>query len=284
MTVVGVVGLGLMGGSFAKALHKGNEQVFAWNRNRETLLLAKADSVDEELTLDNIPQCDLIILTTYPEHCIEWLREHAPFIKSETIVIDVAGIKRKICEECWSIAGEHNFTFVGCHPMAGTQYSGYAHATSDMFEGAPMIVVTHPQLSDLERVKVVDKIQNYLSPCKFGFYTQTTAENHDRIIAYTSQLAHVISSAYANNKIALERNGFSAGSWKDLTRVAWLNPEMWAELFLENADNLMVVLDKTIDNLNRFKSAIMCKDKQDLIDILAEGAKIKHLAENADKE
>ncbi len=280
---VGVVGLGLMGGSFAKALHKCGTEVFAWNRSPETLAIALADSVDCELTKDNIAECELIILTTYPKHCVEWLEEFAPYISPESIVIDVAGTKRKICKECWDIAEKFNFSFIGCHPMAGTQYSGYAHARADMFCGAPMIVVTHPNLSDIERVKVVDRLQCILAPCSFGFYSQTTAENHDRIIAYTSQLAHVVSSSYCNNPLALEREGFSAGSWSDLTRVAWLNPEMWSELFLENADFLSAVIDKTIDNLTEFRDAIARSDRDGLIDILAQGAKMKYLAENKEE-
>jgi prephenate dehydrogenase len=276
---VGIVGLGLIGGSFAKALHRGKDEVFAWNRNLETLKFALADSIDEELTKDNIGKCDLIILTTYPEHCVSWLEEFATYISSDTIVIDAAGTKRKICAACWEIAENNNFTFVGCHPMAGTQFSGYKNAKADMFEGAPMIVVPNPELSDIERVKIIDRIQTFLSPCKFGFYTQSTAENHDRIIAYTSQLAHVVSSAYANNPVALDRRGFSAGSWKDLTRVAWLNPDMWAELFLENGDYLSEDIDKTIKNLMRFKLAIDNNDKVELVKILAEGDEIKRKSE-----
>ena len=279
---VGVVGLGLIGGSFTKSLHKANARVLAWNRSRETLDLALVDSVDEELTKDNIGECDLVILTTFPEHCIEWLGEYAPFISSETIVIDGAGTKRNICAKCWEIADEHNFTFVGAHPMAGTQYSGYKNAKSDMFEGAPMILVPAPDLSDMDRVKIIDKIQTTLAPCKFGFYTQSTPENHDRIIAYTSQLAHVVSSAYANNPTALDRKGFSAGSWKDLTRVAWLNPSMWSELFLENGDYLSDVIGTTIDNLVRFKDAIDARDKEKLESILAEGDAIKRKCEEID--
>lgn len=276
---VGIVGLGLIGGSFAKAFKNSGTDVYAWNRNKETLASAKIDSVKKELTKENIDECELLILTTYPQHCVDWLREFAPYINKSTIVIDAAGIKRKICAECWKIAEEHGFTFIGAHPMAGTQFSGYAHANASLYEDAPMILVPNPKLTDMERVIAIDKVQTMLTPCKFGFYTVTNAEHHDKIIAYTSQLAHVVSSSYANNELALKHDGFSAGSWKDLTRVAWLNPVMWSELFLENRDYLSVMIEKTINNLERCKKAIDDNDRDALEAFLSEGDAIKKESE-----
>ena len=276
---VGIVGLGLIGGSFAKALKAGGEDVFAWDKDVDVMKLALADSVNEELNAENLGKCELIILATYPKHLVSWLEENAKNIDSKTIVIDVSGTKREICKQCFKIASENNFTFVGAHPMAGTQYSGYAHAKADMFSGAPMILVSDPNMQDMKRVIAIDKIQSILKPCKFGFYTQTTAEHHDHVIAYTSQLAHVVSSSYANNPLALEHDGFSAGSWKDLTRVAWLNPKMWSELFLENADYLSDVIAITIDNLKRCKKAIDDNDKEALEEFLSEGDAIKKKSE-----
>ena len=281
--IVGVVGLGLIGGSFAKALKNGGSDVYAWNRNKETLAAAKIDSVKQELTKENIGKCELVILTTFPQHCVEWLREFAPFINKDTIVIDAAGIKRSICADCWEIAEEYGFTFIGAHPMAGTQYSGYAHAKSDLYIGAPMILVPNSNMTDMERVIAIDKVQDILRPCGFGFYTITTADHHDKIIAYTSQLAHVVSSSYANNELSLKHDGFSAGSWKDLTRVAWLNPQMWSELFLENSDYLSEMIGKTIDNLVRCKQAIDNNDKVALEAFLAEGDAIKKQSEKKEQ-
>ncbi len=277
--VVGVVGLGLIGGSFAKALKGGSVDVFAWDRNDEVCKLAMADSCKQLLTKDNINECELIILCSYPEHCVSWLKEYAPDIDKNTIVIDAAGTKRTICEACWKIADEHGFTFIGAHPMAGTQFSGYANAKANMFEGAPMILVPKDDLSDMDRVVLIDRVQTALAPCKFAFYTLSTPEHHDKIIAYTSQLAHVVSSAYANNELALAHDGFSAGSWKDLTRVAWMNAGMWTELFLENADYLSDVIGHTIENLQRCKDAIDAKDSKALNEFLAEGDAIKRKSE-----
>ena len=281
---VGIVGLGLIGGSFAKALKRGGTDVYAWDRSNEVMELALADSCKRMLTKDNIDACELIILCSYPEHCVEWLRDFAPHINKEAIVIDAAGTKRKICAQCWEIADEHGFTFIGAHPMAGTQFSGYANAKADMFEGAPMILVPSSDLPDMQRVVLVDKIQSALSPCKFGFYTLSTPEHHDKIIAYTSQLAHVVSSAYANNELALAHDGFSAGSWKDLTRVAWMNAGMWTELFLENADFLSEVIGQTIDNLERCKRTIDNKDEMALQEFLSEGDAIKRKSEGKRNE
>ena len=276
---VGIVGLGLIGGSFAKALKSGGTDVFAWDRNDDVMKLALADSCKHRLTSDNISECELVILCSYPEHCVQWLKEFAPYINEETIVIDAAGTKRKICAQCWAVAREHGFTFIGAHPMAGTQFSGYENAKATMFEGAPMILVPEKELPDMKRVVLVDKVQNVLEPCGFGFYTLSTPEHHDKIIAYTSQLAHVVSSAYANNELALAHDGFSAGSWKDLTRVAWMNAGMWTELFLENADYLSEVIDHTINNLQTCMAAINAHDEKALREFLSEGDAIKRKSE-----
>lgn len=281
---IGIVGLGLIGGSFAKSLKNGDEKILATDVNRDVLNMALADSIEEELTDENIGECDLIILAAYPKGCIDWLESHAELINKDAIVIDIAGIKRTICEACWKIADTHGFTFVGCHPMAGTQFSGYAYARANMFDGQPMILVPSPALSDMERVVICDKIQTHLRPCNFGFYTLSTPEHHDEVIAYTSQLAHVVSSSYANNPLALQHDGFSAGSWKDLTRVAWMNTQMWSELFLENADYLSDVIGQTIENLERCKKAINANDRTALEQFLSEGDKIKHESEAKEKE
>lgn len=281
---IGIVGLGLIGGSFAKAYSGEDVKLLAWNRNKETLQAAMADCVDEELTKDNINQCDLVILTTFPEHCIEWLTEFGPYLNKNTICIDAAGTKRKICSECWKLAKNYGFTFVGAHPMAGTQYSGYANSSAKMYRGAPMVLVPSPELSDMDKVVICDRIQDILKPCHFGSYTLSTPEWHDKIIAYTSQLAHVVSSAYANNEIALCRQGFSAGSWKDLTRVAWMNPSMWAELFLENSDYLSEMIGHVIDNLIRCKDAIDDSDYDSLVKFLSEGDAIKRKSEDLEME
>jgi prephenate dehydrogenase len=275
---VGVVGLGLMGGSFAKALASAGREVYGWNRTHSVTEMAEIETIIGELTDETVPTCELIILAGYPQVSIDWLGEMARLISPGAIVIDTVGVKRVICERCGRIAEGRPWTFVGCHPMAGTQYSGFAHARANMFHNAPMVVVP-PQMDDFERVAILERLKHLLEPCGFGSFTLSTAENHDRMIAYTSQLAHVVSNAYVKSPTAQGHKGFSAGSYKDLTRVARLNAPMWAELFLDNADNLSRELGTIIDSLQAYKDAIDAHDAERLRALLAEGDRLKREAE-----
>ena len=275
---VGVVGLGLIGGSFAKAMHAAGREVYAANRTRSTLEIARVETIDGELTDKVIPTCELIVLSLYPDGCVTWLRDHADLISPGAIVIDCSGIKRAVCEPCFAIAHDRPFYFCGCHPMAGTQYSGFAHARANMYKGAPLVIVP-PELDDIERADMLARLKDLLSPCEFGMYTITSAEHHDRLIAYTSQLAHVVSNAYVKSPTAQEHHGFSAGSYKDLTRVARLNAGMWTELFLDNADNLSEEVGTLISELQRYKDALDAHDATTLEALLADGDRLKREAE-----
>ena len=277
---VGVMGLGLMGGSFAKALHEGGASVYACNRTHATLELAMIETVDGELDQSTIPTCELIILAGYPESSITWLREAADLISPGAIVIDVVGVKRVICEACFELAEQHDWYFIGCHPMAGTQYSGFAHAKADMFVGAPLVIVP-PALDDFVRLDLLERLKSLLEPCGFGLFTLSTASEHDELIAYTSQLAHVVSNAYVKSPSAQKHQGFSAGSYKDLTRVARLNATMWTELFLDNADYLSAEIGTLIHNLQQYKDAIDDGDDQRLHELLAEGDRLKREADGS---
>ena len=270
----GVVSLGLMGGSFAKAFAAAGAEVYAWNRTRSTLELAMIETVTGELDEETIPTCELIILAGYPASTVEWLERYAPLVSPGAIVIDTVGVKRVICERCEEICAPYPFTFVGCHPMAGTQYSGFARARATMFKGAPMVVVP-PAVDDLERATVLERLKSLLSPCQFGSFTLSTADQHDRNIAFTSQLAHVVSNAYVKSPTARDHRGFSAGSYRDLTRVARLNAPMWTELFLDNADHLGRELDVIIENLSAYRDALAERDAERLEGLLAEGDRIK---------
>ena len=270
----GVVSLGLMGGSFAKAFAAAGAEVYAWNRTRSTLELAMIETVTGERDEETIPTCELIILAGYPASTVEWLERYAPLVSPGAIVIDTVGVKRVICERCEEICAPYPFTFVGCHPMAGTQYSGFARARATMFKGAPMVVVP-PAMDDLERATVLERLKSLLSPCQFGSFTLSTADQHDRNIAFTSQLAHVVSNAYVKSPTARDHRGFSADSYRDLTRVARLNAPMWTELFLDNADHLGRELDVIIENLSAYRDALAERDAERLEGLLAEGDRIK---------
>lgn len=272
---VGILGLGLMGGSFAKALHAGGAEVYAWNRTRPTLELAMIECVDGELTDEAVGTCELIVLAGYPQVSVEWLTRMAPLISPGAIVIDVVGVKRHICEACFAIAEGYDWTFVGCHPMAGTQYSGFAHTRANMFRNAPMVVVPPQEMDDFVRLDVLERLKKLLEPLGFGTFTLSTAEHHDEVIAFTSQLAHVVSNAYVKSPSARVHKGFSAGSYKDLTRVARLNAQMWTELFLEDADFLSAEIGILINNLQQYKDAIDAGDAERLCELLADGDRRK---------
>ena len=232
---VGVVGLGLIGGSIARAMARGGHEVYAFDLNAD--------------------------------------------IETFAAIETTGGVKRSICEPCFEIAREAGITFVGCHPMAGTQFSGYAHSRANMFEGAPMVVCPAPEVRGVECLALVDRLEGLLSPCGFDKFTVTTPERHDEVIAYTSQLAHVVSNAYVKSPTLALRQGFAAGSYRDLTRVARLNPTMWCELFLDDADNLSREISTLIDALEQYKDALEDRDAERLTELLAEGDRIKRADE-----
>lgn len=268
----GIVGLGLIGGSFAKAYHAAGETVYAWNRSRDTLDFAMlSGDVDAALTKENIGSCDIIILAVFPEAAAAFLEEMAPFIGKKPLVMDACGTKRKVCSLCFPIAEKHGFTYMGGHPMAGTQYSGFKYAKANMFKAQPMVLVP-PTYDDIE---LLDRAKMLLAPCGFGRYSVTTADRHDEMIAFTSQMAHVISNAFIKSPTAGLHKGFSAGSYRDMTRVAWLNPYLWAELFIDNKDNILNELNVFLDNLTLCRDAIENEDYDELVRLLAEGKKRK---------
>ena len=269
---VGILGLGLIGGSLARAYAKAGHTVLACETDNVMLEFAQlAGAVHSPLTAERIKECELILLAVYADASASWLEENAGNIRANTLVIDCCGIKKSICDRCFPLAAKYGFTFVGGHPMAGSQFSGFKYSRSNLFQGAPMVLVPHrfddPEL--LERVKIA------LEPCKFGSFSVTTAEKHDKMIAFTSQMPHVVSNAFIKSPTAKQHKGFSAGSYKDLTRVAWLNPQMWAELVLSNRDNMLNELDIYINNLHAYKDAISAGNEARLIDLLEEGRRCK---------
>ncbi len=270
---VGIVGLGLIGGSFAKALAgKSEYAVFAYDIDKTILHYAVlTGDVKGELTDGMLGECDFLILSLYPTATVEYLREKAALIKKGTIVIDTAGTKRSVCEAGFSLADEHGFVFVGGHPMAGTQFSGFKHARATLYSGATMVVTPRKN----EDLHVLDKVKSLMLDCGFAKLNVTTPETHDELIAFTSQLAHVVSNAYVKSPSALRHKNFSAGSYKDLTRVARLNETMWTDLFLDNRDNLLTELDIIIDNLQKYRDALEERDADELRSLLREGRIIK---------
>jgi prephenate dehydrogenase len=269
---IGVAGLGLIGGSLAKAYKSENHTVYGYDRDDAVLGIAQlAGAVDGALSTETVGKCDVIFIAVYPKAAVDYLDSIAPLISRETLVIDCCGVKRYVCSRCFNIARQYGFTFVGGHPMAGTHNSGFKYSRAALFKGAAMILVP-PSYDD---IMLFDRLEKALLPAGFGKLTITTAEKHDEMIAFTSQMAHIVSNAFIKSPSAREHKGYSAGSYKDLTRVAWLNPDMWAELFLENRDVLIRELDFFIESIARYREALMNNDKETMRSLLDEGRAIK---------
>lgn len=275
--VIGIVGLGLIGGSLAKATKKNtNHKVYGFDISEETVKSAlKEKSINKELTSENLNECDYVFIPLYPEAVKEYLIKNAKNFKSGAVVIDCAGVKRCVCEDCFNIAEENGFTFIGGHPMAGTQFSGYKNAKDTMFHNAPFILTP----KENEDILTLANAREVIISIGFGRVSVMTAERHDKLIAFTSQLAHIVSNAYIKSPSSTQRKGISAGSYKDLTRVAYLNENMWTELFLENKDNLIFELDYLIDELKKYSDAMKNDDATELKKLLKEGREAKERAD-----
>ena len=269
---VGIVGLGLIGGSFAKAYHAAGHQVLAFDTDQSVYDFAVlSGAVNGPLTDETLPECDLILIAVYPGAAVEYLKQHGAHIGKKPIVIDCCGTKRVVCTACFPLAEQFGFTYLGGHPMAGTHNSGFKYAAATMFHNAPMVLVP----ANHNDIELLSRVKELLAPAGFSRFSVTTAKQHDELIAFTSQLAHVVSNAYIKSPTAGLHKGFSAGSYKDMTRVAWLAPKMWAELFLENKDFLMTELNTLIDNLRQYQDAMEHDDLPGLIQLLDDGRKRK---------
>ena len=269
---VGIVGLGLIGGSFAKAYHAAGHTVLAFDTDRSTYDFAVlSGTVNGPLTDETLSTCDLILIAVIPSAAVGYLKHHAAHIGPKPVVIDCCGTKRVVCTACFPLAKQFGFTYLGGHPMAGTHNSGFKYATATMFHNAPMVLVP----ANHNDIELLSRVKELLAPAGFSRFSVTTAEQHDEMIAFTSQLAHVVSNAYIKSPTAGLHKGFSAGSYKDMTRVAWLAPKMWAELFLENKDFLMAELNTLIDNLRQYQDAMEHDDLPGLIQLLDDGRKRK---------
>ena len=269
---VGILGLGLIGGSLARAYAIAGHTVYAAEKDESMLSFAQlAGAVDGQLTPESLSECELVLLAIYPEGSANWLAENAMHISKDALVMDCCGVKQLICEKCFPLAEQYGFTFMGGHPMAGTHFSGFKYSRADLFRGAPMVLVPH-RFDDMD---LLDRAKDALAPCGFGSFSVTTARDHDRMIAFTSQMPHILSNAFIKSATALEHKGFSAGSYRDLTRVAWLNPQMWAELFLENREFVLNELTTYITALERYRDAVEQQDLTSLIALLDEGKRRK---------
>ena len=266
--VVGIVGLGLIGGSAAKAFKAAGVTVLACDINEPIVSYAQLEgTVDAVLDAGNIGHCNLLLLAATPKAVAGYLRDNAMLVNPKTLVIDFCGTKRKICELGFALAAQYGFTFVGGHPMAGLQYSGYKYSKATLFSGASFIIVP-PVHDDIE---LLDRVKHSLEPLGFKKFMVTTADFHDRMISYTSQMCHVVSNAFIKSPSAKFHRGYSAGSFRDFTRVSRLNEDMWTELFLENKEHLLGELDLLINSLYEYRNAIATDDANLLRGLLRDG-------------
>ena len=273
---IGIIGLGLIGGSLAKSIKAQTaHNVFGIDLNNETMTLARlCGAIDGVLDKETVGSCDLLLLAISPQAAIDWVKDNAAEISKNATVIDMCGVKRVVCKELSAIAEENGFGFIGGHPMAGKERGGFVNSSDDLFVGASMIL-TPDENTD---IAVLEQLKALFTDLGFSNITFTTPEEHDSIIAYTSQLAQITSSAYVKSPTAQMRRGFSAGSFKDMTRVARLDEVMWTELFLDNADHLTVELEGLIGHLNEYLAALKSGDADTLRALLKDGREKKATA------
>lgn len=269
---IAIIGLGLIGGSLAKAIKQNTEHTVLGYDLQDTVIKKAllVDAIDAPLKFSDLSQCDLTIVALYPAASIAFVREHGTLIKKGSIVLDCCGVKENLCQEMEALAEKHEFTFIGGHPMAGLEHSGFAHAQKALFQNASMVLT--PTKGSIEDVKTV---KDLCSRIGFTNIQIATPREHDQMIAFTSQLAHVVSSAYIKSPTALHHQGFSAGSYKDMTRVAKLNEAMWTELFLDNPEFLANEIDGIIVRLQEYSDAIKNRDRETLQALLKDGREKK---------
>ena len=273
---VGIVGLGLIGGSMAKSIKsRTSHTVYGIDLDHEVMMLARmCGAIDAPLSDENLPQCDILLVAIRPGVAIRWVMEHADRIAKSTILVDLCGVKRTVVDAITPIAEEHGFAYIGGHPMAGRERGGFTSATDDLYVGASMILTPDARTD----MVLLDTLKNFFLDIGFARLTFSNPEEHDRIIAFTSQLAHIVSSAYVKSPEAQRRRGFSAGSFRDMTRVARLDEDMWTELFLDDSDYLTRELDVLIQNLTAYADALKAKDAETLRALLKEGKDLKATA------
>ena len=270
---VGIVGLGLIGGSMARSIKKHTiATVYGYDLDPEAMALATdAGAIDAPLTRETLQECDILLIAIAPRSLVKWVEDHADAIPTTTILVDLCGVKRYIYKHIAPLARENGFLYVGGHPMAGKEVSGFANSDRELYRDASMILCPD-ETADEESI---DTLKAFFLSLGFGEIVFSTPEEHDRIIAYTSQLAHAASSAYIKSPTSRQRMGFTAGSYKDMTRVARLDPEMWTQLFMVNRDHMIDELQELVDNLTGYLDALKADDPAQLKKLLEEGRDLK---------
>jgi prephenate dehydrogenase len=277
---VAIAGLGLIGGSFAKAVKaKTPHHVTGYDADGAVSCGALHEGAIDAVDADGVfGDCDMALVALYPADSVSFIKRAAGAMKRGAVIVDLCGVKRYVCGELAANMGE-GVTFIGGHPMAGREASGYEASSADLFEGASMILTPLPGT----RGDKLREAEAFFLSLGFGKITLTTPERHDEMIAFTSQLAHVVSSAYAQCPLSESFDGFSAGSFGDMTRVAKLNEHMWTELFLRNADCLSEQIGALIANLENFRRCVSLRDGDALAELLRCGRIVKERLEEKER-
>ncbi|MBP1542709.1 MAG: prephenate dehydrogenase [Oscillospiraceae bacterium] len=270
---IAVVGLGLIGGSVCKALKANTfHHIMGIDTDPETIRKAlEQGAIDEAIDESRLSEANLTIVALYPVPTVEFVKKNADKFRKGSIVIDMSGVKGYVVKNCTPVLDEQGVIFIGTHPMAGTENSGFDYATATLFRKASYILTpteSTPQIA-------IDLVSTLGACMGFGQVVIATPEQHDANIAYTSQLAHVVSNAYVKSPALFRADGFSAGSFLDLTRVAKLNEEMWSSLFLCNKEALLNELNIIINSLGEYRDAMVNDDIDTLREILKTGRERK---------
>lgn len=270
---IGVIGLGLIGGSLAKTIKLHTEHtVYGCDLNPQTILQAKLlGAIDEEMTNETLRTCDWVLVALYPQAIVEWIKAHQADFKPDAVVIDCGGVKQAICQEIQPLTKGASWHFIGGHPMAGREFSGFKYARDDLFDRAAMILTPAGD----EDPELLLRARNFFMDLGFRRIQFTTPATHDEMIAYTSQLAHIVSSAYVKCPLAGHHKGFSAGSFADMTRVARLSETMWTELFFDNRSALLPEVEGLITRLTQYRDALLTENRPEMTRLLREGREIK---------
>ena len=268
-----IAGLGLIGGSMAKALTRNTGyEVLGFDRNLSVIRQALDDgAIHAPFLPEDLAEVDLLLVALRPGDAVRFLKDALPRMKPGALAADLCGVKRHVVREVDPVARDRGVRFVGAHPMAGREVSGYANSDVGLFRGAPLILTPVDGLPNA----TTGELTQLALQIGFGRTVVCTPEEHDRMIAYTSQLAHAASSAYVMSPAAPAHSGFSAGSFRDMTRVARLDAGLWAELFDMNHDALSEELSGLIGRLTEIKKAVDDRDSARLRALLDEGNRRK---------
>lgn len=268
-----VSGMGLIGGSFCKALKKyTNHTVTGYDINKDIEKLALSEKSIDHIFNGDYSEIDIIIVCTYPEITEKYFCETIPQLNKNTLITDVCGIKGEMSERIHRLAENYKIEYIPIHPMAGKEVGGYSNSTADLYIRANMVITPFSD-SDSTKTTLLSELAENIG---FRKIVVTTPQEHDKMIAYTSQLAHIVSSAYVKSPSLDKESGFSGGSFQDMTRIATMNENMWTSLFMQNRDNLERELSVLIENLEKYRKALSENDSETMKKLIKEGSELKY--------